>query len=117
MVISPKKFRFGIRNNSSSKTYHQKFARDLPSPLSGTGLLLDRHDLQHLILQGGAKEQVDDLVLLQIRLNIKIQLGPVKEAADVIHTLTAKSGHSSSTGSFRRPSCKELIRAGDAGGR
>merc|ERR1719203_2491875 len=35
-----------------------------PSPLSGPGLLLHRHDLQHLVLQGGTDEHVDDLKLL-----------------------------------------------------
>ena len=34
------------------------------SSLTGTGLLLDGHDLQNLVLQGAAKEMVDDLELL-----------------------------------------------------
>ena len=34
--------------------------------LSSSGLLLDRHDLQDLILQGRSKEEVNDLVLLEI---------------------------------------------------
>merc|ERR1719210_3301884 len=32
-----------------------------PGPLTGTGLLLDGHDLQDLVLQLGAQESVDDL--------------------------------------------------------
>ena len=35
-----------------------------PGSLSGPGLLLDRHDLENLILQGRSKEQVNDLMLL-----------------------------------------------------
>ena len=35
-----------------------------PGPLTGTGLLLDGHDLQDLVLKGGANEEVQDLVLL-----------------------------------------------------
>merc|ERR1719203_1949734 len=35
-----------------------------PCPLSGPGLLLHGHDLQHLVLQGGTDEHVDDLELL-----------------------------------------------------
>jgi len=34
------------------------------SALSGTGLLLDRHDLEDLILQSGTQEVVNDLALL-----------------------------------------------------
>ena len=34
-----------------------------PGPLTGPGLLLHGHDLQHLVLESGANEQVDDLVL------------------------------------------------------
>lgn len=33
--------------------------------LTGAGLLLDGHDLQDLVLEGGAQEKVDDLKLLQ----------------------------------------------------
>ena len=33
--------------------------------LTGTGLLLDGHDLQNLVLKLGAKERVDNLGLLQ----------------------------------------------------
>ena len=32
--------------------------------LTGAGLLLDGHDLHHLVLQGGAHQRVNDLVLL-----------------------------------------------------
>ena len=32
--------------------------------LSSPGLLLDRHDLENLVLQGRSKEEVDDLMLL-----------------------------------------------------
>merc|ERR1740129_1031959 len=35
-----------------------------PRPLSSPGLLLHRHDLQHLVLQGRTDEHVDDLKLL-----------------------------------------------------
>ena len=35
-----------------------------PGALTSTGLFLDRHDLQHLILQGGPNEGVNDLKLL-----------------------------------------------------
>jgi len=34
------------------------------SALTGSGLLLDRHDLHHLILQSRAQQVIDDLVLL-----------------------------------------------------
>ena len=34
------------------------------SSLTGTGLLLDGHDLQHLVLELSAQEEVDDLELL-----------------------------------------------------
>merc|ERR1719219_1240596 len=34
-----------------------------PGPLSGPGLLLDGHNLQHLVLQRGSQEVVDDLEL------------------------------------------------------
>ena len=37
-----------------------------PGPLSGPGLLLHRHDLQHFVLQGGADEHVDNLELLEM---------------------------------------------------
>ena len=36
-----------------------------PGPLSSPGLLLDRHDLQNLVLQSWADERVDNLVLLK----------------------------------------------------
>ena len=36
-----------------------------PGPLSGASLLLDRHDLQHLILEGSAQKEIDDLELLR----------------------------------------------------
>ena len=39
-----------------------------PSSLSSPGLLLDRHDLQNLILKGWSKEEVNDLVLLKKKL-------------------------------------------------
>ena len=32
--------------------------------LTGAGLLLHRHDLQHIVLEGGAQEEVYDLELL-----------------------------------------------------
>ena len=35
-----------------------------PGPLTGTGLLLDGHDLQDLVLQLRAQESVDDLCFL-----------------------------------------------------
>ena len=35
------------------------------SALTGAGLLLDRHDLQHLVLKSGTQIKVDDLELLQ----------------------------------------------------
>ena len=35
-----------------------------PSALAGSGLLLDGHDLENLVLEGWAQEQVNDLVLL-----------------------------------------------------
>merc|ERR1719412_2968312 len=34
-----------------------------PSPLPSPGLLLDRHDFEDLVLQSGADEHVNDLVL------------------------------------------------------
>ena len=40
-----------------------------PGPLTGTGLLLDGHDLQHLVLESGSQEEVDDLELLRVRRN------------------------------------------------
>ena len=36
----------------------------LTDQLEFPGLLLDGHDIQHLVLQGGAEEHVDHLVLL-----------------------------------------------------
>lgn len=36
-----------------------------PGALPSTGLLLHRHNLQHLILQRGAQEEINDLRLLQ----------------------------------------------------
>lgn len=35
-----------------------------PGSLTGPSLLLDRHDLHHLVLERGSHEGVDDLVLL-----------------------------------------------------
>ena len=35
-----------------------------PGPPHSSGLLLDGHDLQHLVLQGGPDKHVNDLVLL-----------------------------------------------------
>lgn len=35
-----------------------------PGALTGTGLLLDRHNLEHLILQLWSQEEVNDLELL-----------------------------------------------------
>merc|ERR1719193_1741742 len=35
-----------------------------PGSLSSPGLLLDRHDLQNLVLEGRSKEEVNDLMLL-----------------------------------------------------
>lgn len=35
-----------------------------PGALTGSGLLLDRHDLEHLILERRPQEEVDDLSLL-----------------------------------------------------
>lgn len=35
-----------------------------PGALTGSGLFLDRHDLEHLILQRRPQEEVDDLSLL-----------------------------------------------------
>lgn len=37
-----------------------------PGPLTGTGLLLDWHDFQNLVLQAWAQEVVNNLKLLQI---------------------------------------------------
>jgi hypothetical protein len=34
------------------------------STLTSSGLLLDRHDFQNLILQGASKEEIDDFKLL-----------------------------------------------------
>ena len=36
-----------------------------PGSLTGTGLLLNGHDLQNLVLESGSNEEVDDLALLQ----------------------------------------------------
>ena len=33
--------------------------------LTGAGLLLHGHDLQHVVLEGGPQEEVDDLELLK----------------------------------------------------
>ena len=35
-----------------------------PGALTGSGLLLDGHDLENLVLEGWAQEQVNDLMLL-----------------------------------------------------
>lgn len=40
-----------------------------PGALTSPGLLLDRHDLEHLVLQTRTQEEVDDLRLLQERVN------------------------------------------------
>lgn len=41
-----------------------------PSALTSPGLLLDRHDLQHLVFQTSTQEEVNDLRLLQTGTNI-----------------------------------------------
>merc|ERR1719431_2115405 len=61
-----------------------------PSPLSSTGLLLYRHDLQHLVLEGGSNEHVDDLVLLN-REREKIDLFQALDLS--ILYKTAELGH------------------------
>lgn len=40
-----------------------------PGALTGPGLLLDGHDLEHLVLQTRTQEEVDDLRLLQEKTN------------------------------------------------
>lgn len=40
-----------------------------PGTLTSSGLFLDRHDLEHLILQRGPQEEVDDLSLLHSQTN------------------------------------------------
>lgn len=37
------------------------------STLTSSGLLLDRHDLQNLILESTSKEEIDDFKLLKIQ--------------------------------------------------
>merc|ERR1740129_2266774 len=59
-----------------------------PRPLSSPGLLLHGHDLQHLVLQGGADEHVDDLELLdghgeEIDLLEGLDLAVLDEAAQL----------------------------------
>lgn len=40
-----------------------------PGALTSPGLLLDRHDLEHLVFQTRAQEEVNDLRLLQEKTN------------------------------------------------
>ena len=49
--------------------------------LTGPGLLLHRHDLQYLILQVGAKEEINDLKLLQKK--------TLPSSISTVHTYTA----------------------------
>merc|ERR1719222_304610 len=61
-----------------------------PSSLSSPGLLLDRHDLENLILQGRSKEEVNDLVLLdgereEVDLLEGLDLAVLNQAAKLGH--------------------------------
>merc|ERR1719367_140044 len=58
--------------------------------LSGTGLLLHRHDLQHIVLKGGPEEEVNDLKLLyrereEVNLLEGLDLAILDEAAQLGH--------------------------------
>merc|ERR1719192_1981632 len=61
-----------------------------PSPLTGPGLLLHGHDLQHLILESGTDEHVDDLVLfdgqrVEVDLLQALDLAVLHQAAQLGH--------------------------------
>merc|ERR1719385_646011 len=68
----------------------EKSMRSLTGSLSGPGLLLDRHDLENLILQGRSKEQVNDLMLLdgkreEVDLLQRLDLAILHQAAKCGH--------------------------------
>merc|ERR1719500_2035291 len=61
-----------------------------PGSLSSSGLLLDRHDLQNLVLKGGSKEEVNDLMLLdgereEVNLLQGLDLAVLHQAAKLGH--------------------------------
>ena len=60
-----------------------------PGPLTGPGLLLHGHDLQHLVLESGANEHVDDLVLFDGQL-VEVDLLQALDLA-VLHQAGARS--------------------------
>lgn len=61
-----------------------------PGPLPGPGLLLDRRDLHHLVLEGGTHERVDDLVLLD-RERVEVDLFKASDSS-LLHQ-AAQFGH------------------------
>ena len=69
-----------------------------PSSLSSPGLLLDRHDLENLILQGRSKEEVNDLVLLDKRCENRSKTCTCNRAQYL--EFNAKSGHRLTTQFF-----------------
>ncbi len=61
-----------------------------PDPLTGTGLLLNRHDLEYLILERRPDEVIDDFVLLdgqreEVDLLQGLDLAVLDEAAQLSH--------------------------------
>ena len=59
-------------------------------PLTGSGLLLDGHDLENLVLESGSNEHVDDLVLFDGQ-RVKVDL--LKGLDLAILNEPAKLGH------------------------
>jgi hypothetical protein len=61
------------------------------SPLTGTGLLLDGHDLEHLVLEA-SDELIDDLVLLDGE-RVEVDLLELGHLAGLDETAELGSGH------------------------
>ena len=57
-----------------------------PGPLTGPGLLLHGHDLQHLVLESGANEHVDYIVLFDgQRVEVDLLQAVLHQAAQLGH--------------------------------
>jgi len=62
------------------------------SPLTGTGLFLDRHDLENFVLEGAAEEVVDNLMFLD-RERIKVDLLEFRNLTGLHKTAEFGRGH------------------------